>query len=340
MRCFYCEWRCELGKDSFGVCGMYYAEAEEIRERYPHRWCTYTVSRIESVPFYHAYPGSRILAVGTFGCNFRCSYCSNGFIARENPSEYEDRMFHLTPDALVATAKKLGCSNIVFNVNEPAVSLPTLREVHKEARKAGMVMGCLTNGYTTEESTEMLASIFSYVNIGLKGFTDAFYGEYTGIRSIDPILRNIRRLSELCHVEVVTPVIQGANDAQLGEMAEFLAGIDPGIPWHVFRLLPEHEMKETEYPAIDIINEALEKARRELDYVYFHNFVGSDWVDTTCPGCGRILIERVSLGCGGDRLKAFHCEDNLCSACGLYIPILRTYSSCRTLASRPESEAI
>lgn len=322
MRCDYCEWRCDLGKDSFGLCGMYYADREGIRERYPHRWCTYTVSRIESIPFYHAYPGSRTLAVGTFGCNFRCRYCSNGFIAREDPVAYEDRMFHLSPEALVGMAKKLGCRNIVFNVNEPSVSLPTLIDVHMHAKKAGIPMGCLTNGYTTEESTELLASIFSFVNIGLKGFSDAFYREYTGIEHVGPILRNIRRIAERCHVEVITPVIQGANDGELDEMARFLAGINRQIPWHVFRLLPEHEMKGTEYPSIENINQALQLARKELDYVYFHNFVGSDWVDTVCPDCGAVVIERFSLGCGGDRLNAFHCRDNRCPECGCQIHVL------------------
>lgn len=124
--------------------------------------------------------------MGTFGCNFRCSYCSNGFIAREDPSACEDRMFRLTPQALVGTARKFGCRSIVFNVNEPTVSLPTLLEVHAEARKAGIYMGCLTNAYGTEESTELLASIFSFVNVGLKGFSDGVYREYMGIRMLIP----------------------------------------------------------------------------------------------------------------------------------------------------------
>ncbi|HEX9022662.1 MAG TPA: radical SAM protein [Geobacteraceae bacterium] len=327
MRCSYCERRCRLGEDSFGLCGMYYAKDGEIRERYPNRWSGYTVSRIESIPFYHAYPGSRTLAVGTFGCNFRCRYCSNGFIALDDPGKNEDRMFHLTPSALVATAKKLGCHNMVFNVNEPAVSLPTLMGVAVEARKAGIPMGCLTNGYTTEESTELLASIFSFVNIGLKGFSDAFYREYTGIRDLTPVLRNIRLLAERCHLEVITPVIHGANDDRLDEMARFLAGINKHIPWHVFRLLPEHEMKESEYPSIEGINRALDTARKELDHIYFHNFVGSDWVDTACPACGTVVIERFSLGCGGDRLNTFLCRENSCPACGEEILLLGTSAS-------------
>ena len=322
MRCGYCERRCELGENSFGLCGMYCADRDGIKERYPHRWSTYTVSRIESIPFYHAYPGSRALTVGTFGCNFRCRYCSNGFIACNDPEKFENHMLHLTPEALVRLAQKLRCHNIVFNVNEPSVSLPTLREIHIHAQKAGIPMGCLTNGYTTEESTELLASIFSFVNVGLKGFTDAFYRDYIGVRHIAPIFRNIRRFAERCHLEIITPVIQGANDDQLNDMAEFLAGVSRRIPWHVFRLLPEHEMKEKEYPNIDEINQSLNSARKKLDYVYFHNFVGSEWVNTYCPACGRIVIERFSLGCGGDLLNAFHCYDNRCPACGNEIPVL------------------
>jgi hypothetical protein len=56
MQCSFCEWRCELNADSHGFCRMYYADQGEIRERFPNRW-SYAVSRVESLPFYHAYPG-------------------------------------------------------------------------------------------------------------------------------------------------------------------------------------------------------------------------------------------------------------------------------------------
>ena len=59
--------------------------------------------------------------------------------------------------------------------------------------------------------------------------------------------------------------------------------------------------------------------RSRLDYVYFHNFVGSEWVNSACPACGRVVIERISLGCGGDKLDRFHCIDNRCPGCGYAI---------------------
>ncbi len=322
MRCNYCEWRCELSGSKFGVCRSYREANGTIVERFPHAWSSCGTSRIESVPLYHVYPGSRSLVIGTAGCNFDCKYCSNAFIAKGDPLRVRPTMVDFKPRQLVEMAGKLGCHNLVFNVNEPAMSIPTLLEVAEEARRAGLPMGCLTNAYTTEESTEILATIFSFFNIGLKGLSDGFNKEYIGIPSAAPILRNIKRLAATRHVELVTPVIQSVNDDELDEIADLIAGIDPEIPWHVFRLLPEHQMKDSRYPNIEVIDHTLASARRRLPYLYFHNFVGSEWVDTFCPKCGTMVLERFSLGCGGDMLRQSLCEDGRCPACGQAIRLL------------------
>jgi pyruvate-formate lyase-activating enzyme len=239
----------------------------------------------------------------------------------------QENSYTMTPEDLVRMAQKLKCQNMVFNVNEPTVSLPALIELKKHAHKAGMPLGCLTNAYGTEESTEILASIFDFLNIGLKGFTSGFHREYIGIKNVEPILRNIRRLATVRHVEVTTPVIQGVNDSDLDSIADFLSGIDAEIPWHVFRLLPEHEMKDADYPGIEAISRALQNCRQKLSYVYFHNFVGSDWVNTCCPRCNREVIERFSLGCGGDKLDSFNCIGASCPECGYEIKMLGGYVS-------------
>ncbi len=323
MKCYFCERRCDLtGDQSF--CGMYKAENGRVVEVYPDRWCTYSASRVESVPFYHAYPGSRSMIIGTAGCNFRCRYCSNAFIACREPGDLQEVMYTFAPERLVAMVKKLGCHNIIFNVNEPAVSLPSLMRVKEYAQKEGIPMGCLTNGYTTEESTRMLADIFSFVHIGLKGFSNEFYKEYVGIDDIAPILRNIRTLSETCHVEIASPVIEDVNDHELFDIAQFIHDIRPEIPWHVFRLLPEHNMKGSVYPNIERMNQALESTRKLLPYIYFHNFVGSNWVNTHCPACGEVAIRRFSLGCSGDRLDEFLAPGNKCPACSTPIALLGT----------------
>jgi len=316
MRCNYCERRCLIKPGETGFCRMYTQSKGVIVERFPHRWSSCGTCRMEAFPFYHVIPGGRALAIGTASCNFRCRYCSNAYIAKEDPETQQDRMYHLSPREVVAMAKKLHCRTIIFNVNEPTVSIPSLLDMSAEARAAGIPMGCLTNGYMTAESTELLASVFSFFNVSLKGMSKTFGREYLGVGSLKPVLRNIERLAEMRHLEVTTPVIEGANDAEIDAMADFLAGVDPEIPWHVFRLLPEDEMRDRDYPNIQAIDSALRSARRRLPYIYFHNFVGSDWVDTACPECGTIAIERFSLGCGGDKLNRVLCRDGQCPACG------------------------
>jgi len=316
MDCFYCERRCRIREGETGFCRMYTASGGTIRERFPYSWSCCGPYVLESMPFYHVYPGSRCLAIGTAGCNFRCRYCSNALIAKEDPAIQQDRMYRLTPRELVGMAKKADCRSIVFNVNEPTVSIPSLIEVADAAREDGIPLGCLTNGYGTEESIEILASIFSFINVSLKGISARFNKAYIGIKSSRPVLRNITRLARDRHVEVTTPVIEGANDMEIDEMADFLAGVDPEIPWHVFRLLPEDEMRGARYPDIRAIDRALRSAREKLRYVYFHNFVGSEWVNTLCPACGAAVIERFSLGCGGDKLNRLLCRDKRCPVCG------------------------
>ena len=321
-RCDYCEWQCELGDGRFGVCRSYQEQQGRVVERFPNAWSSCGISRIESVPLYHAFPGSRSLVIGTAGCNFNCRYCSNAFIVQSDPQDIQPDTTLLSPRQLVAVARKLGCHNIVFNVNEPTMSLPSLTELAREAERAGLPMGCLTNAYTTEAATEQLADIFSFFSISLKGLGQSFNRDFIGIPSVAPVLRNIRRLAETRHVELITPVIQGVNDGELDAMADFIHGLDPELPWHVFRLLPEHQMKDAGYPSIAAIDRALEAARERLAYVYFHNFVGSEWVDTCCPACGTRVVERFSLGCGGDLLRRSHCVDSCCPACGRTIRLL------------------
>lgn len=322
MRCSFCERQCDIKEGATGFCRMYTVSEGVIAERFPHSWSSCGASVMEAAPFYHIYPGSRCLTIGTAGCNFRCRYCSNAFIAKEDPEAQQERMYRLNPRELVGMAQKLKCRSIVFNVNEPAVSLPSLLEVSDEAKAAAIPMGCLTNGYTTPGATELLTSIFSFFNVSLKGISTAFNRSFIGIESPEPVLRTIARLAQDRHVEVTTPIVAGENDCEIDSIAALLANIDREIPWHVFRLLPEDEMKGVDYPDIDRIDARLRGARASLAFVYFHNFVGSEWVNTFCPDCGALIVERHSLGCGGDRLSRLLCEDGKCPDCGRKIRLV------------------
>jgi len=319
LQCNYCELHCEITEKIFGRCGMYVMENNTIKERFPFSLTSMFVSHIESVPFYHAYPGSRSMIIGTMGCNFDCKYCSNAYVARSTPEELYK--YELTPKDLIKKAQQSGCHNIVFAVNEPVVSWPFMLSLAEEAGYKGMPVGCLTNGYMTEQVAEQMGEKFDFVNISLKGMTDEFYHRYAAVPLLGPVLRNIRLIVDKTHVEITTPIIQTVNDKDIVKMAEFIATIDREIPWHVFRLLPEYKMQEANPPAIAEINLLLDEARKILDYVYFSNFVGSDWVSTICPECGENLIKRINLGGCGGKMIEYRITENRCPNCDRTIKI-------------------
>jgi len=142
-----------------------------------------------------------------------------------------------------------------FSVNEVTVNLPSALAVAREAKRKGLVVGCSSNGYFTQEAADMMLEYFDFFNISLKSLSDDYYREHFGLKSAAPVRRNIEYLATRTHLEVTTTVVQTVNDHEVTAIAEYLAGIDPQMPWHIFRLLPEYKMKDMIHPDIKEISE-------------------------------------------------------------------------------------
>ena len=325
MRCEVCELRCEISNEYFGRCGMYCLKDGQVSPRYDDQVSSFTVSRIEDVPILHFYPGSLTMTVGTASCNFDCAYCENSYIARE-PAKALFR-YRLTPEELVKKAVLLECKNIAFTVNEPTVSFPYFLEVAKAARKAGLKVGCASNGYFTVEAINELAEHLDFANISVKSLRDKFYQDVCHVPSVKPVLRNIRILHEKSvHVEVTTPIAPSIDEDEAKEIAREIAAINKNIPWHIFWLLPEYKMEDGDHVPVEKLIKIRQNAKEYLNYVFIGNLVGSDWLDTTCPTCNSVIIKRLNaLGCGC-QLVNFHFNDNKCPECGGQIHIKGEWS--------------
>lgn len=320
MECMFCERRCELDTGKKGFCGMYgFSPEKGVIELFPHRYSTVSVSHIESLPIFHFHPGSRTLMLGSAGCNLDCAYCLNAYAAKSDPERL--LAYRLSAERVIAMAKECDCLSITFGVNEPLVSLPSLLELAHQARQHGIFVGALTNGYGTLEATKLIGEAFAFVNVSLKSIRDDFYKSYAGVPSVKIVIRNIEVLSAMTHVEITTPIIAGLNDGEIPEIARFIKSFRPEIAWHVFRLLPEHRMACRRPPNIDRINEMLKESRRDLPYVYFGNFPGSQWVSTLCPECGTAVIKRINTGSCGSKLISHQLNENRCTACNFPLPI-------------------
>ena len=318
--CNWCERRCQVDTGRTGFCQTYTWDGVQAVERFPQRYSCMFVNHIEAVPFYHFMPGTWTFNLGGAGCNFDCQYCSNAYVARSDPEPL--LTYHLPPQKVIALAEQHGCRSIAFGINEPTVSWPTLLELSAAAEQAGLPLGVLTNGYMTADVAAQMGRACRFVNVSLKAFSDSFYRQQTGVHSPEIVMRNIEILRKHTHVEVSTPIVQGLNDADIPTIARFIASVDREMAWHVFRLLPEYKMADRERPRIQDVNVALEEARQILPFVYFANFVGSQWVSTLCPDCHNVVIERINLGGCGSRTRAYSLQDGKCAACGRPMPIL------------------
>lgn len=87
----------------------------------------------------------------------------------------------LSPKQIVQKGKALNCTGIAFLMNDPLASFFTFLEVCKLAKQAGLVTGCSSNGYFTLKTLDMLIPYLDFINIGLKGLSNAIYQSVTQI---------------------------------------------------------------------------------------------------------------------------------------------------------------
>jgi pyruvate-formate lyase-activating enzyme len=321
MNCNYCEFRCDLS-NAPGVCGRYAARDGEVVEKEPFFWLPTNTSDMESMPFFHARPGEYVLHVGTVGCNAGCDYCMNSHVAIKR--EPEEALRRITPEEMVKYARNWDSRAIIFAINEIAVFLPSALAAARTARANGLKTGCLTNGFLTEEAASRLVAHMDYICVSLKSIRDEFYKNRLRLPSVAPVLRNIRAFCKRTHVEIVTPIDNDVSYEELREIADFIYGLNPETPWHLFQMFKAHKTDGDKSRSFEDTFAFMRETRTRLPYVYFASFPGSPWVDTICPKCGRRVVRRISIGaCGSKYLSADLTPDDRCPECGQSIPITR-----------------
>jgi pyruvate formate lyase activating enzyme len=121
-------------------------------------------------------------------------------------------------------------------------------------------------------------------------------------------------------LEVVTLLVPGFNDseAEVRDIARFLASVSPEIPWHVTAFHQDYKMRDRDNTTARTLLQAAEIGAAEgLQFVYAGNIPGrvGPWEDTRCPGCGLVLIRRV-----GFRVLENRLEQGACPKCRRPIP--------------------
>lgn len=270
--CQVCMHHCKLRPGQWGVCRARKNEEGEIVCKSYGQVSSLALDPIEKKPLNRFYPGSRILSVGSFGCNLRCPFCQNNEISMVSPEMSEDH--YLSPTELADIAlqcREKGNIGVAFTYNEPLVGWEYVLDTARLVKEAGMKNVMVTNGTASPEILEKLLPYIDGMNIDLKGFSEEYYRKLGG--SLTVVKEFIKRAAADCHVELTTLIVPGENDSisEMEEEARWIASIDREIPLHVSRFFPRYKMQDR--PATDVENvyALADAAGKYLKYVYTGN---------------------------------------------------------------------
>ena len=283
-RCGVCFRHCEIPEGGRGFCGARTCVNGTVYAGNYGKITGFALDPIEKKPLRRFRPGSRILSVGSCGCNLRCPFCQNHEISwSAEAMALAEKAEEISPEELVAAALRArdrGNIGIAFTYNEPLVGWEFVRDTARLSHEAGLLNVLVTNGTAELPVLEAIGPYIDAMNIDLKGFTARYYSAVLG-GNLETVKTFIARAVQISHVELTTLIVPGENDTEeeMREISGWISALTDAegqvigheIPLHVSRFFPRFRM--TDRPATDVrlVYSLADTAREKLKYVYTGN---------------------------------------------------------------------
>ena len=283
-KCNVCFRHCDIKEGGRGFCKVRVLKDNVVVPENYGRVTAIALDPIEKKPLHRFHPGTRILSVGSYGCNLRCPFCQNSDISWSDyalESGPSSEVF--TPQEIADLAMKYktrGNIGVAFTYNEPLIAYEFVRDTAKLVHEQGMVNVLVTNGTAEVSILEELSPYIDAMNIDLKGFSDGYYSDVLG-GSLPMVKKFISRAVQLCHVELTTLIVPGYNDTEeeMREITGFISSltdtsgnrIGHKIPLHISRFFPRFNLTDRDATPVKDIMNLCDIARESLDYVYEGN---------------------------------------------------------------------
>ena len=283
-KCHVCFRHCDLNEGSIGFCGARIGISGKAVPANYGRITSIAVDPIEKKPLHRFHPGTRILSVGSYGCNLRCAFCQNSEISwGEEAKEYAVSSETVLPDQIVAIAEKQkenGNIGIAFTYNEPLIGYEFVRDTARLAHARGLKNVIVSNGTAEISVLNEISPYIDAMNIDLKCFDAEIYSKVLG-GNLDMTKEFIKEAVKTAHVELTCLIVPGVNDSEemMREMTSWIAslkgkdGIVNGkdITLHVSRFFPCFHMTDRSATSVGTVYRLAEVARETLNYVYTGN---------------------------------------------------------------------
>lgn len=273
VKCFLCPHHCSIPPGQAGVCSVRECRLDNDELKlFTINYGEVTsmaIDPIEKKPLYHFQPGSKILSVGSFGCNFKCTFCQNYSI-----SQYKATSKYISVDEMVNTILSIKDNiGVAFTYNEPSIwyeyAYDVAKELKKRSEEAKVVL--VTNGYINEEPLKEILPYVDALNIDLKGDNKFYKAICNG--SIKPVENAIEISNDFGkHIEITTLLIPNENTEEniLVQLGDFISSINKDIVLHISRYFPRYKM-DTNMTDFQDLKRAYKLLKERLSYVYVGN---------------------------------------------------------------------
>jgi len=272
VKCLLCPKGCIVLEDKFGVCGVRENIAGKFYTLVYEKPISVHIDPIEKKPLYHFHPGSKILSVGTYGCNLKCEFCQNYDISQEFDADDFNVIENIKPELIVAMCKERDLKFIAFTYNEPTVFYEYMLDIAKLCKKNDIKTVVVSNGQINEKPLNELIEYIDAFNIDLKAFNKDFY---TKICKGD-IETTKRTLEIICekkkHLEVTFLLIEGLNDNEneFLQMCDFIKSLGEDVVFHISRAFPRYKMNFNITP-LTLLDKFSKIAKSKIKNVYVGN---------------------------------------------------------------------
>jgi len=272
--CDVCPKHCNLKQGATGACRARINDGGKIVPQNYGKITSLALDPIEKKPLAEFFSGSKILSVGSYGCNLHCPWCQNNSISQAGDKDVSYRF--IPPEELTDLALKLkpeGNIGVAYTYNEPLVSYEYVPDCATLVREAGMQNVLVTAGCVTREISKQVLPLIDAANIDLKSFSEDTYKNTIG-GDLDTVKTFIEdALSYGCHVELTTLVVPGVNDSEdeIRSICEYIASLSPDIPLHITRFFPRCKMSDKAPTDLSVMYRFKEIANECLSSVYLGN---------------------------------------------------------------------
>ena len=267
IKCALCPHYCVVSENHAGLCRVRRNISGELIAESYGQITSLALDPIEKKPLYHFRPGSKILSVGSYGCNMKCSFCQNHGI-----SQFHAESEYISPEKLAELSRKTPENiGVAFTYNEPIIGIEYIFNVAPLIRQNGQVVVLVSNGQINPEPLTELLPLVDAWNIDIKAFTPKFYRKHGG--NLETSKHTAEAAAQVSHVEVTTLIIPDENDGEgeIAALSEWLANISKDIPLHLSRFFPRYKMTDKPPTPKETLFKLAETAKQRLKYVYIGN---------------------------------------------------------------------